>query len=239
MSIASLSIVNELQVSQKRPVSTEEMAALEERGESLGISKLVMMENAGAFISEYVVTNYLHLEPRRGRLKVLIVAGTGNNGGDAFVAARHLAYYENEIDVTVVIVGEFANIRAKEALTNFNILQKINSIAIEPIASLDQTRLLQNSIENSDLAIVGLFGTGFHGQPRPLAKKVIEMINSSHKFVVSIDVPSGIDSRTGEFITAVKSNVTLTMHAPKRVMLDKPARDICGSIIIGNIGLPF
>lgn len=215
------------------------MAVLEERGESLGISKLMMMENAGAFISEYVVTNCLHFKRQTDKLSVLIVAGTGNNGCDSFVAARHLAYYENDIEVKVVIVGEFESIRAKEALANFKILQKTTSIIIESVHALDQTRYLQNSIENCDLAIVGLFGTGFHGEPRPLAKKVIEMINASLKFVVSIDMPSGIDSRTGEFTTAVKSNVTLTMHAQKRIMLDDPARDICGSIVIGNIGLPF
>src|SRR5487761_1737233 len=116
---------------KRKAVSSSEMKKLEEKGEKLGISKMMMMENAGAAIARYT---YEHFEDwdsakRSGRrLKITVVAGTGNNGGDAFVAARHLLYWKRKFRVSLILIGDEEKIQSLEARSNWEILRKIRAI---------------------------------------------------------------------------------------------------------------
>jgi hydroxyethylthiazole kinase-like uncharacterized protein yjeF len=225
---------------ERKPVSAEEMRQIEERGSSSGISKLVMMENAGSAIANYV----LSVREVDRRIRVLAIAGTGNNGGDVFVAARHLAYYRNYFDIKMVLIGEVGNIRTQESIANWGIISSIPSI--EKIAVSDSSSvkaLLKPLIYSSNIIICGIFGTGFHGTPRDLQLSAIQEINRrdrSKSICISADIPSGMEADTGASDYAIISDTTITMHAPKIGMFaSEQASNCCGKIVIANIGLAF
>jgi hydroxyethylthiazole kinase-like uncharacterized protein yjeF len=214
------------------------MRELEEKGQELGITKLLMMENAGSSIANYV-HRILARKKNNRDFKIVGICGTGNNGGDVSAAIRHLAYWPN-FALSVVLVGAEKDIHAQEARINWEILSrvpKIRKVVIENESNLD---ILDKEISNADALIIGIFGTGFKGSPRNLQLKVIKMINRARRpLKVSADIPSGMEADSGISEYAVKSNVTVTMHAPKKGMLTKAGRGKAGKIIEANLGLPF
>ncbi len=237
----------------KEPVTTKAMRESEEEGVKLGISKLIMMENAGSALANFVVSWALdsrpHLELEAATLpaltpkvSVLIIAGTGNNGGDAFVAARHLSYFRSLFDLTVVLLGTHSDIRSEEASINWKILSGIHSVERIELNLDERVPEIRDIIALSSVLVVGIFGTGFKGRPRELQEKVITAINQRDKersFCVSADIPSGMDADTGACEYSVDSDATVTMHAPKVGMFASgESRRKCGRIITANIGLP-
>lgn len=216
------------------PVSVEEMSRKENEGVKLGVSKLMMMENAGNSIARVVLGR-----SRIGRTKVCLIAGTGNNGGDVFVAARHLSYWADKFELDFFLIGSENDIRSEEALINWHALLNIQAVRRIQIASVENGDKIRKSLESSEIAVVGIFGTGFKGVPRDLARAVIRAINSCKRPTkISVDVPSGLNGDSGDYVEAVVSDYTITMHAPKRGLLKETANQICGEILVANIGLP-
>jgi hydroxyethylthiazole kinase-like uncharacterized protein yjeF len=215
-------------------VSTEQMRQIEDDAVSIGISRMLMMENAGAAIAQFIRQNF------RGKTRLVFVAGTGNNGGDAFVSARHLAFWGADFEVSVVLAGSADEIRAPEAKSNYAILKKLPTIRVSQISSLSETDQLSHVLGRTDLLVVAIFGTGFRGEPRDLQGRIIRMINETDNIPkISVDVPSGLEADTGNFVNAVKSDFTITMDAPKIGMVrNQRARDLCGRILVANIGVP-
>jgi hydroxyethylthiazole kinase-like uncharacterized protein yjeF len=233
-----------LSENQRRPVTASEMRDIEDRAARTGISKLLMMENAGSaiarFIAHLIANAPKHSDPVTGKNLVLLVAGTGNNGGDAFVAARHLSYWRHLFDTTLVLIGSGADVRAEEALYNWQILKKITYPRIIEVDSEDKLTLLQDQLGKASIAVVALFGTGFKGTPRPLQSSVIDKINSNSVATkISVDIPSGMEADSGEFAHVIYSDYTITMYSAKVGMLkDQTTKQICGKILIANIGIP-
>ena len=231
-----------LELGQKEPVSNEEMKRIEDAGARIGISKSLMMENAGSSIARFIFQNIdnmrSHIDSKV--LKVLIVAGTGNNGGDAFVAARHLAYWRNNFDISVVLVGLSEEIKTENAKSNFQILNRIPDIEVVQISGESKMNEFAALLSDADVVVGAIFGTGFKGEARVLQKRVIELINKNSKAIkISVDVPSGLESDTGNSILAFQSDFTITMYAPKSGMLsNSSAKTLCGRILISNIGVP-
>lgn len=229
------------------PVTIDEMRELENRAEQIGISKLLLMENAGSavarFVGGVVLNSRVQIKSKGSKINVLAVAGTGNNGGDVFVASRHLAYWDS-INVTLVLIGRNSVIRTEEAIRNWKILENIPKITKIEIADPSEVHSsLSEFISESNIVIVGVFGTGFRGKPRELQLSAINEINSRKKgscFCVSVDLPSGMEADTGDCVYSVMSDATVTMHAPKVGMqLTENSRLACGELVIANIGIPF
>jgi ADP-dependent NAD(P)H-hydrate dehydratase / NAD(P)H-hydrate epimerase len=89
-----------------------------------------------------------------------------------------------------------------------------------------------------DLVIDALFGTGFHGEPRPDAAALIERVNAAGVPVVAVDLPSGVNASTGEVAgAAVRADVTVTMHSPKVGLVVAPGRFLAGEVEVADIGL--
>jgi hydroxyethylthiazole kinase-like uncharacterized protein yjeF len=226
----------------KPPVSVREMQHIEDSGEILGITKLMMMENAGSSIADFIFQNLSHFGQSNKSLKrVLFVAGTGNNGGDSFVSARHLAYWKGFCEVSIAIIGNPGEIRAGEAKINYEILQKIQGIKLITIESEIALNSFSDLLESADVIVVGMFGTGFRGEPRALQSRIIGLINANLRATkISVDVPSGLEADSGNFKKAVQSDFTITMHAPKIGMLrDQNTQELCGRILVANIGIPL
>ncbi|WP_048147190.1 bifunctional ADP-dependent NAD(P)H-hydrate dehydratase/NAD(P)H-hydrate epimerase [Pyrococcus abyssi] len=152
----------------------------------LGITPFQLMENAGSGVARII-------EERFGKgLKVAVFCGTGNNGGDGFVTARHLSF---ENDVTVFLIGDETKIRSEEAKLNWSILKNLEFVKIKILKDSSQVKKL--SLEEFDVIVDALLGAGTRGEPREPIRSAIEKINEYHgkAKIVSIDLPSGYPSK--------------------------------------------
>jgi hydroxyethylthiazole kinase-like uncharacterized protein yjeF len=222
-------------------MTLDEMKLVEKHAEDCGISRMLMMENAGSSIARFVYDKFAlkRRNEAHGKIVAVCVAGTGNNGGDVLAAARHLAYWKRHFAVRVILVGEPSRIKAEEALSNWKILSSLESIPKTIFSSADSIREFYSQIKMADLLIVGIFGTGFHGKPEGVQAIAIDAINQARVFTVSADIPSGLNGMTGEAENAIESDATITMHAIKTGMVaTSEARKKCGKIVIANIGVP-
>ena len=231
-----------LEVDGRQPVTVEKMKQIEDKGEEFGISKNMMMEVAGSSLALFIFQNANHFRDKSNdeKIRVLLVAGTGNNGGDTFVAARHLAYWNEIFDISLVLLGRSEDVNAKEANLNLQILHKIPAVKMEEVYSDLMIASFSAMLNIAEVVVVGIFGTGFKGEPRLLQKNVIEMINKNTRAVkISVDLPSGLEADSGDSKCVVRSDFTITMHAPKLGMVaKKESRNLCGRILIANIGVP-
>jgi NAD(P)H-hydrate epimerase len=221
-------------------ISSQEMAILDNNSEWLGIPKSHLMECAGYSFAIEIFSKY----SLDSNSKVLIFCGTGNNGGDGFVVARHLDSLG--VKNTVVLVGEPNKIRTEEAKLNWNIIERsLNySIRVEFIrdsTDIGKIGVMLDKEKNFRLVIDGLLGTGVKGKIREPIGTVIDFINeirTQFKIpVVSIDVPSGLNPDTGKIIDkAIKSDLVITFHKSKLGLQSKT--EYIKEIIVKSIGIP-
>lgn len=206
-------------------ITSLRMAAIDANCEYLGIKRLQLMENAGAAVAKAV-------KEKKRSGKIVIFAGKGNNGGDAFVSARHLSEY----DVSVILVGKKEAIKTCEALHNWKVLEKTS---IQTFECTDSRAFDRSLLENADLIIDGIFGTGVRGKIHEPESTVIDIINSSGAFVISVDVPSGFDPDGGKFEKSVHAGLTITFHKMKAGMLSRNAEKYTGEVHVVDIGIPI
>ncbi|AGC69471.1 putative carbohydrate kinase-like protein [Thermoclostridium stercorarium subsp. stercorarium DSM 8532] len=195
-----------------------------------GIPGIILMENAAL----NVVKAAAGMLRECGSAKITLIAGKGNNGGDAFAAARHLM---KKFDVTVISLAERDKVSG-DAGVFLNILEKLNA-DIRYCTNSHSAGELKEIINGSDLIIDGIFGTGIRGEIKGFYADVISIINESGKRVLSIDIPSGIDGETGQICSiAVKAEKTVTFSLPKPGLYQYPGREYSGDIVIADIGIP-
>lgn len=211
-------------------ITPEQMNKIEANSAKLGVPSVLLMENAGSAVAQYIIDQFKELKSK----KIVIVTGTGNNGGDGFVAARHLAHYNAKIKV--IFLG--LEIKTNEALLNWNglnnMVKSIQIIKIDDISFKDDLKL---SISEADIIIDAIFGTGIRGILREPHSKAIDMINQSKAFVLSVDIPSGLDPLTGDIHEkSVKANTTITFHRYKTGLIKR--KDITGKLELASIGIP-
>ncbi len=193
------------------------------------LSVLVLMENAGSAIKDELLK---YLKPKD---KVVFICGKGNNAGDGFVACRHLLGLGFKPEVFVV--GKTSDVKG-EAKTNLEILARFK----QKIHEINQNNLsfLKKRISASSCIVDALFGTGLKNNICGIALDVVRLINDSGKFVLSVDIPSGLNGTTGEIMgISVFADRTVTFMARKRGMLTKNGRVCCGKVIVKDIGFPF
>jgi hydroxyethylthiazole kinase-like uncharacterized protein yjeF len=206
-------------------ITSREMRALEANAEYFGISLLQLMENAGRNVAVEIASRF-PIEQR-----VAIFCGLGGNGGDGFVAARHLL--AQGFKVRVILAGKSRDIRHEAALQNWDALQPLcESIPIQEVTD-------SSAIPSVDANIVvdALLGTGTKGKLKPPITQIVEYINSLDAFKIAVDVPTGIDSDTGEVLgTAIKADLTVTFHKLKQGL--RAAKKYIGELSISDIGVP-
>lgn len=215
-----------------RIVRRDEMRLIDERAtKEFAIPSLVLMENAGRGTAE-TVEEYFETVG----LSVLCISGKGNNGGDGFVVARYLANAGAAVDI--LLLGKVEELKG-DALTNARIAQAMK-IPIDEVTDEDSLAGWIDEIDSCQVVVDAVLGTGFKGRPEGLAARAIELINASKTFVVSIDVPSGIeaDGMLTDPELAVKADATVTMAYLKPCHLLYPTRLYCGEIWVADIGIP-
>jgi NAD(P)H-hydrate epimerase len=217
---------------RKKAINSDQMYRIEENGHTLiGMGRFLMMENAGHGIADFVVGRF------KGSLKdkrIVAVCGTGNNGGDGFVASRHLAGYGPKI--SVLLLGSPSELKSEEARLNWGIIEKMDSIEI--IFGKELTADTLKRIRGANIILDGIFGTGIKGDIREPYSSAIDAINNnSRAYVIAIDVPSGFDPNTGTIHErCVKADATITFHRLK-VGLAK-GRKYTGPVHVEWIGIP-
>ncbi|MEM0352535.1 MAG: NAD(P)H-hydrate dehydratase [Sulfolobales archaeon] len=210
---------------------TREMKEIDHRATSVyGISDALLMEDAGSSLYSLIVREF-----GCSGLRVGVVAGVGNNGGDALVAARRL--YSCGAEVEVFIVGDPGKY-PEPARRNYETVLKIG-LPLFYIREPSELHELEVRIPKFDVLIVGLVGIGLKGEVRGVYRDVIEVLNRSGKKIVSVDIPSGIDGDNGKVCgVAVRSSYTVTFGLPKIGNILYPGYHYCGKLYVSTLSYP-
>ena len=186
---------------------------------TFGIEPLELMEVTGWQVARFVdaMTDGVH-----GK-RVIVVAGSGNNGGDALVAARLLLQRGAIVSASIVPSRDPNSLPGRHALT----ARRLGIPILEAPQGIGPS---------ADVLIDGLFGTGVHLPLRDPAPAIIEAMNATGRPIVAIDVPSGMDADTGKGAeTAVRAAATVTLVAPKAGLA---GASNAGRVFVADIGMP-
>jgi ADP-dependent NAD(P)H-hydrate dehydratase / NAD(P)H-hydrate epimerase len=192
----------------RKPIPPEEVRVLDINASYLGVLTIELMENAGAAVASYVASNY------KPETRVAVLCGKGNNGGDGFVAGRHLS---QRMHTDVFLAGAEEDITSDIARVN---LERVRD-HVKPLKAFDP--------KGYDIIIDALLGVGLQGRPREPYSSLIKVLNSSKRSIVSVDVPSGWPSDL-----QIVPDVTVTLHASKNGMDKRNS----GKIVVEDIGIP-
>ena len=211
----------------KESITSKEMRALDLNAEYFGISRLQLMENAGRSVADEISWRFKPQET-----KVAVFCGLGGNGGDGFVAARHLAC--RGFKVEVILAGKPSDIVNKQAKKNWRALKSLHmSVTTHEV---HDSSLIPN-IE-AQVIVDALLGIGLKTPPRPPIAQLIRRINESSAYRVAVDVPTGIDADTGVVLgEAVKAHLTITFHKAKPGLIK--AKEYVGELVVKSIGIPL
>jgi len=198
--------------------------------EQIGVRGVVLMENAGRQVADAVADL---LGGAAGR-SVAVVAGAGNNGGDGFVLARHLALRGAAVTTYVVAPEEKLT---RDAATNLAVLRKLGHDV--RVLGGEQIASLSDALGGADVVVDAVGGTGIRGGLRGDAAVAVEQINAAGRRVVAVDIPTGLDCDTGEAVgPVVRAARTVTFVARKKGFDAPGAAAYTGEVLVADIGVP-
>ena len=204
-------------------VSPKRMRALEQHAFSLGVSALLLMEQASQSVVEALEEALYDVKSKH----VLIICGTGNNGGDGLAAARMLL--KKGCNVKLLLLGEP---KTDEARVNLAYLNALSPDCAEIISTIPD-------MDGYDAVIDAIFGTGFHGAPDGLNAEVINKINAFDTPVkLSVDIPSGMNGETGEAALCVHATHTVTLGFAKLGLYLTNQKAYVGKLTVAPLQLP-
>ena len=211
--------------------------------ERYGIPGLQLMENAGAGVADYLAQKFPDLSARN----IAVLCGKGNNGGDGMVVARRLR--ERGAAPRVFLFAEPSSIRG-DAATNLQRWQQGGG-ELRVVTSAEAWAAARGDLEEADLVVDALLGTGVQGCVEGLLASAIEGLNawrdkrmgrvggSCRRFVMAVDMPSGLPSGNEDYGgPVVRADATVTFTAPKVGQLLAPRADCVGQLVVHEIGTP-
>lgn len=210
-------------------LTVEQMRAVD-RGavENDGVPSLLLMENAGRGVAEIVRAR---LGPRRAPRRpvstgsseegsVVVVCGSGNNGGDGFVVARHLAIAG--VETRVLLAHARDRVRGDAAIM-LGALRASPSVSVTEMGDCADVDRWRTALAGADVVVDAIFGTGLRAKIEGSAEAAVRAINEAPALRIAVDVPSGIDADTGRSMgTAVRADVTATIGAAKLGLIVDP-----------------
>ncbi len=204
--------------------------------ESFGIPGIVLMENAGRGSFDFLLEKFKDIKLK----KVAVLAGRGNNGGDGFVIARYLM--EKGIAVTSFLLSSKDRVQG-DAKINLDLAIKLcekhEASEIIEVPDADAFKKYKTCIAHHDLFIDAILGTGLNSNVKGFFKDIIELINFSNRPVFSVDIPSGLNSDTGQPLgVAVKADATATFAFAKAGHILYPGNIYTGDLKVIDIGIP-
>lgn len=208
-------------------VDTEQMIEVDRAViEDFHIELIQMMENAGRNLAHLARSLFLGGDPRGKR--VVVLAGTGGNGGGALVCARRLHNYGAHIQVAITKEdAAFPPIPAHQ-------LDIVRRMGIDVVSAIEAITAVSPA-----LIIDGLIGYSLKGNPRGMAGKLIHWANDQTAPVLSLDAPSGVDTSSGTvFEPAIRAKATMTLALPKKGLLGESVSEQVGSLYLADISVP-
>jgi len=205
-------------------VTAEEMRRIDQAAiEEYGIDVLSLMENAGAAAA--ILARRI-MGGNTCQKRIACLAGKGNNGGDGFVASRHLHNWGAE--VATVLSSE------KEGLGEIAVRQ-LRSIEAMGVPVLDASA----DLAGFDLLLDALLGYNVKGAPREGVANIIRKANDSRIPILAVDIPSGLDPTTGEpNDPCIIAKATVTLALPKTGFLNPASRRFVGDLFLGDVSIP-
>jgi NAD(P)H-hydrate epimerase len=195
--------------------------------EQFGMSSLVLMENAGRGVADRL------LPVASGSKPIVLLCGTGNNGGDGLVVARHLLFAQ--VPVAIWMTGSIERL-ASDAMANYLILERAG---VKVRLAAEQFSALHREIQDADILVDAMLGTGAQGAPRGAMAEVIQQTNRSDALRVAIDLPTGLDADTGQaHESTFLADRTYTFVAAKTGFDHPDAQCYLGAVEVLPIGIP-
>lgn len=212
--------------------TSEIMKSLDKKtAEAFGIAGIVLMENAGRAVAQTVIKEF-NTQAKKG---IVVFCGKGNNGGDGFVAARHLINRGYHVDV--IMFGKREEL-SEDGRTNYAAISRITDI-IHDLNDAGEFAKTDINLHEKGLIIDALLGTGIKGAVKEPQAGAINLINESGIPVISIDIPSGIDADTGTVTgIAVRAIKTITFGLTKIGLVVYPGAEYAGNIEVADISIP-
>ena len=213
-------------------VTADEMQQMDRRTiESFGIPGRLLMENAGRGAAQFFLKHFSDLKNKR----IGIIAGRGNNGGDGFVIARYLA--QSGFAVQVYLLAAKNQVKG-DAAANLKLLKPLEIQVIE-IPDERSFSAQQSDIANFDVWIDAILGTGLKSDVKGYFQTVIDFINTLRRPVFAVDIPSGLNSDTGQPCgTCIRASATATFGFAKTGHMTYPGTGYTGTLEIVDIGIP-
>lgn len=211
---------------------TDEMKRLDQYTcEEKKLSSLELMEIAGKNVYEYFIEN---CQVDKIKDNILIVSGLGNNGGDALVVSEHLI--KDNYKVNIVVIGDLKH------LTNesFTVYQRLlnNKVSILNVNNNEDLKIFNQYVNEATIIIDGIFGIGLSREVKGIFYECIRLINQSHAFILSIDIPSGIYGDNGIVAKiAIEADHTVIIQNYKVGNLLNDAKDYHGKVKLLDIGI--
>ncbi|MGC8622441.1 MAG: NAD(P)H-hydrate dehydratase [Candidatus Micrarchaeia archaeon] len=218
--------LKEFSIYTKKILSVKDSYAIKVNANALGIDDKMLVENAGFAIS------YALLRKHR-RKRILFVCGRGGKGAIGLATARHLLDVSG-VNVSIAFLGDSSTISNEVCKFNYGALSSITEINDIGEENIDQ---LKKMLKSSDVVVEAILGIGMKGKIYGLLAHAIKMINESGKYIISIDVPAGIDADTGTTnIAGIKPSHVLTIHKLKAGIQKS---SLIQSTTVEKIGIPI
>lgn len=209
--------------------------------DDLGLDVLQLMEVAGRAVAAFARDRFLNrrVEGRR----IVVLAGSGNNGGDGLVAARFLRAWGAEVEVW--LTHDPAELRASDRsarrpmLHQLAILETMGVPVVAPASDSVAPSDVSVALPEADLLIDALLGFGLNGPPAGAAADLVRAANAHPAPILAVDVPSGLDVTTGAaYVPCIRAMATLTLALPKTGLLLPAAKPVVGEVHLADIGIP-
>jgi ADP-dependent NAD(P)H-hydrate dehydratase / NAD(P)H-hydrate epimerase len=220
-------------------IGAEAMTGTDRRAQALGVPGVMLMENAGCAVAAVARA----LAVKTGRIDkgpVLILCGPGNNGGDGFVAARHLS--RHGIRTVTVLVAAEGRPATLDAARNWDRLEVENHVERVHTPVARDVAILGQGIEKAALVVDALLGTGVHGPLREPIRSAVELIGKARAAgipILAVDTPTAVDLTSGDLSDpVVRAHVTVTFHRPKTGLLTRRGAAMAGRVLVAPIGIP-
>ena len=194
------------------------------------VPSLLLMENAGRGATERLLALRAG-EPGR----VVILAGPGNNGGDGFVVGRRLRVLGHSVELW--LLGDESRLIGDAAIMCRSYRELGGELRC--IAGESSLAALAERLSAADTIVDALFGTGLARPLEGIAARVVELVRQSSGFVLSLDIPSGLDANRGRILgAAVRANATVTFASEKLGHFTSDGAECCGQLELVDIGVP-
>lgn len=190
----------------------------------------ILMENAARSVAEKI--NQIAIEKNIQDKRILILCGSGNNGGDGFAVARQLS---DKFDVSIMWIGSVDKM-SPETFQNYLILQNLSI----KTTKLETEQQINSTDFNYPIIADALIGVGGSEILRGLVVNILEKLNSIQTTKVAVDIPTGLNAENGiAHSLCFKADYTITMFAIKTGMLLNQGQEMCGEITVGYLGAPI